>query len=653
MTLYRQLLIFTLILFVVLFVGIWVEKLQSTRTFLIDQLESHAQDTATSLGLSLSPVIAENDIPTAETMMNAVYDRGYYRIISLRDVEGRVVTERIQEVKFAGVPKIFVDLVPIKAPSAESLIMAGWTHAGTLFVESHPGYAYRTLWETVVKVSIYFLLTGSLVLIFGGLGLRMLLRPLKRVELQAEAICRREYKVQQYLPRTRELRRVVDSMNRMTTRVRDMFDEQAQVADRLRRNAYSDQLTGLGNRRYLNGQVEAGLDGSQGTAKGAFLLVQLHNLQRINEEKGFDTGDEILKKSAGIIRDETTLVNNVALARVTGGDFAVFMPEVSPDDVHEIADNISKKLTRLAVEQVGISDNVAHIGGITYEQSPTLAQLLAEADNALRAAHQLGPNKWNVRTLSQSSGSVVKGKNWWKDTLGNVLEKKDIILFAQSVVDCSEREKLVHRELLSRIALAPGEIVSAGVFVPLAERMRMVSRLDMIVLEKAFQLEADKLGVGCVAVNVSPSSLNDPEFLTWIFKELTRVSNAKSKIQFVFEFAEFTAVQYMDVLKEFSKKVQQLGHGVGLDHFGQSFANFGYLRSLRPEYVKIDRAYTNELIHESSDSHFFIGSLCGVAHSLGVKVVAEGVEKEAQLQLLKELNIDAIQGYLIDKPRQL
>ncbi len=76
MTLYRQLLIFTLILFFVLFVGVWLDKLQNTRSFLVDQLESHAQDTATSLGLSLSPHMADNDLPTMEAMMNAVFDRG-------------------------------------------------------------------------------------------------------------------------------------------------------------------------------------------------------------------------------------------------------------------------------------------------------------------------------------------------------------------------------------------------------------------------------------------------------------------------------------------------------------------------------------------------------------------------------------------------
>ncbi len=651
MTLYRQLLIFTLVLFFLLFAGTWIEKLQSTRSFLLNQLESHAQDTATSLGLSLSPVIAEKDMATAETMMNAVFDRGYYRLISLRDMEGNVITERIQDLKIAGVPGWFVASIPLKAPVAESLVMAGWNQAGTLSVESHPGYAYRTLWQTAVKISLYFLISGSLVLILGAIGLRFLLRPLKLVEQQAEAICNRVYRVQEKLPRTRELRQVVESMNRMTNKVRDMFAEQTQVAERLRRNAYSDQLTGLGNRRYMNGQVEARLNMAKGTVKGALLLVLVHDLMKVNEQKGFPEGDALLQKVAAILRQETSVINNVALARMSGGNFAVFMPEVSPDDAVEVAENLSNKLGRLAIERISCSGNVAHIGVVTYDQSPTLPLLLAEADSALRGARRLGPNKYLVHALSPQVSAVVKGKSWWKDTLESVLQKGDILLYTQPVVAMANRDNVLHLELLSRIALAPGEIVSAGVFIPLAERLQMVSRLDRIVLEKAMQIGHGDVAVHSVAVNVSPSSLNDPEFLNWLLRELDQLP--ADSLRFIFEFAEYSAVQYLDVVKQFSRDVQRQGHAIGLDHFGQSFSNFGYLKSLHPEYVKIDRAFINELQQEQSDGHFFIGALVGVAHSLDIRVIAEGVEQEGQVEMLQELNIDAFQGYLVGEPQQL
>jgi len=651
MTLYRQLLIFTLVLFVTLFAGIWLEKVQSTRSFLVTQLQSHAQDTATSLGLSLSPIMAKEDLPTVDTMISAVFDRGYYRVISLRDMQGEVITERALQVEIAGIPDWFIDLIPIKPPSAESLVMAGWNQAGKLYVESHPGYAYQTMWKTMRQISIYFLLAGSIVLVLGSLGLRLLLKPLKCLELQAEAICRKEYQIQERLPKTRELRQVVDSMNRMTAQVRDMFSRQAKTAERLRRKAYSDQLTGLGNRRYMTAQVEARLDAKKGPTHGAFLLLQVDNLQKINELEGFAAGDALLKKIADIIIQETQRFNDVILARLTGGDFALFLSEISSTEVYNIAENLSQKVSRLLVENISHSENLAQIGGVIYKNTPTFSKLLSEADNALQAARQEGTNKWVITLLPSGENSVVKGKTWWKETLERVLTNGDIILFGQPVMSSKDRSLVLHQELLCRIVLEPEEIVDAGIFIPLAERLQLISKLDNVVISKVFEQQQKITNLKTIAVNLSPSSLKDPFFVGWILAEIKKFPQNSPHI--IFEFSEFGAVQYLDIVKEFSQNVRKLGHAIALDHFGRSFANFGYLKSLRPEYVKIDRAFTRELEHDQGDSEFFIGALCEVAHSLDIRVIAEGVEREEQVDMLLELNIDALQGFLFGEPKQI
>ena len=153
MTLYRQLLIFTFVLIFILFTCTWIIKLQGTRTFLEDQLESHAQDTATSLGLSITPYIAENDIATIETMINVVFDRGYYRTIRLADLNDTTLVERSTEVVISDIPDWFIHAIPLKTPGASTLITAGWKQKGSLFVESHPGYAYKTLWEATSNMT--------------------------------------------------------------------------------------------------------------------------------------------------------------------------------------------------------------------------------------------------------------------------------------------------------------------------------------------------------------------------------------------------------------------------------------------------------------------------------------------------------------------
>jgi EAL domain-containing protein (putative c-di-GMP-specific phosphodiesterase class I) len=139
--------------------------------------------------------------------------------------------------------------------------------------------------------------------------------------------------------------------------------------------------------------------------------------------------------------------------------------------------------------------------------------------------------------------------------------------------------------------------------------------------------------------------------MEWMSDHLMKLPENAPKI--IFEFSEFGAVQNENLIKSFAAIVRAYGHKLGLDHYGQSCGNLKYLQSLRPDYVKIDRAYTSELKDEESDSRFFISSICSVAHSIDVIVIAEGVETENQIRLLRELNIDAIQGYIIDQSKPI
>jgi len=649
MTLYRQLIIFTLVLFFLLFAGTWYAKLDSTRSFLVDQLESHAQDTATSLGLSISQHVLENDMPIVESMINAVFDRGYYRVVKLTDIKQQAVFERVLDVKIENVPPWFVSMITLQTPEATANIMAGWRQAGAVHVISHPGYAYKTLWEDVVRTTLWFLACGIFVLVAGGFGLRILLRPLALVERQADALCRKEYEIQERLPWTKELRRVVEAMNRMTYKVKEMFEEQVVHAESLRERAYHDPVTGLGNRRYFDSQITARLDRRDSVTKGIVLLLKLNDLEKLNREKGFQAGDELLKRVAALLQDATRQYASCVLARLTGGDFGIFLPDAPPYDAETIASGLANSLSKLAAEQISVTDNIGHVGAATYDCTTTLGRLLSEADLALGAARQAGPNAWSVRAITGETDKTPLGQQQWKELLEKALQERRISLDAQPVVKTTDRNKIVHLEIFSRIVQEDGKFLSAGVFMPLAERLKLVSTLDRIVLEEVMGLASARLGIDQVAVNVSPASLQDESFRQWQQAALQKLSPAAPRI--TFEFSEYGAVQNSSLIKEFAAMVRGQGHAMGLDHYGQSFSNLGYLQSLRPDYVKVDRAYTGELKDEESDSRFFIGSLVSVAHSIDVLVMAEGVETEQQWGILKEMNIDAIQGYIVDRPK--
>ncbi len=648
MTLYRQLVIFTVSLFLILFVGTWFAKFESTRSFLTDQLESHAQDTASSLGLAISQY--PDDMVSVETMINAIFDRGYYETIRFIDPHGKTLLERNLKVVIEGVPSWFINLVPLKVPEANAYVTAGWRQAGTIYVKSHAGYAYNSLWRDIKHTTLLFIVSGIVILIAGGFGLRMLLRPLVLVEQQAEALCRKEYEIQTKIPRTRELRRVVHVMNRMTEKVKEMFSEQVIQAEALRVRAYNDTLTGIGNRRYFESQVTAYLDNKDIDIKGILLLIRIHGLEILNEQRGFQVADELLKRVAASLQDMSVKLAGSVLSRLSGSDFVLFLPNYPSSEADRISGEVANSLSGLAAANITASENVSSIGTCAFDQSVTLGQLLAEADMALAAAIQTGANKWHIRTMIESTAKTF-GQRQWREALEKVLQERRIVLYSQPVVKAEDRTSLLHQEIFTRIIVDEGEIINAGVFIPIAERLKLTSSLDRLIIEEVVKLDRGVLGADTIAVNLSSSSLQDESFMEWMSDHLMKLPENAPKI--IFEFSEFGAVQNENLIKSFAAIVRAYGHKLGLDHYGQSCGNLKYLQSLRPDYVKIDRAYTSELKDEESDSRFFISSICSVAHSIDVIVIAEGVETENQIQLLRELNIDAIQGYIIDQSKPI
>ena len=318
MTLYRLLIVIVTMLFLAGIAGTFSISSTNLREFLDKQLASHAQDTATSLGLSLSWAMQDNDLQVMEAMIDAVFDRGYYAQIVLEDVSGETLIERSNPIRIRDVPDWFIRHVELATPEAEALVMAGWKQSATVHVRSHPGHAYRELWRNTLDISRMFLLTALTVIVLGVILIRVMLRPLRGVEHQADAICNNRYPVQEKLPWTRELRRVVEAMNRLSRKVNENFTKHAALTDRLRTEAYRDALTGLGNRRWFDQQLQHRLQTQESDRHGALLLVALHQLDRVNAESGYPAGDRLLQSVAQQLESRLQHYPNTCLSRVSG-----------------------------------------------------------------------------------------------------------------------------------------------------------------------------------------------------------------------------------------------------------------------------------------------------------------------------------------------
>lgn len=654
MTLYRQLLIFILVILLLLFTGMWGSKLNTTRDYLINQMESHAQDTATSLGLSLTTFISDKDIPGIETMINAVFDRGYYRSIILFDMEGKKIVSSTQEVKVKAVPQWFIRIVPLQPPKAESLVMKGWQRAGKIVVESHPGFAYDTLWRTSVSTAIWFTVSAIGAALLGSIGLALLLRPLRRVEAQALKLCNREYQTQERIPRTRELKQVVSAMNQMTSKVQQMFFEQASIADNLLQQTFQDTVTGLGNRRYMEGQVISKISEKKFQVQGVFLLLQCTQLHEVNTKQGYGAGDRLLKTVAEILTRECEK-KGASLARLGGGDFAILLPNIEEEDAKEL-------LHRILLESKHALDGLLQPdecegeggvvgGGVCYTCPLDFNKLLSGADEALRSAIYGGEIRGLIVEEESKERTFPKERAEWKPFLEHIIKQDAIELFYQKTVSPQDITNPVHLEIFTRIPMADTSFVPAGLFIPLAEKYDFIQDLDRGVITTILEQQEQVTVTQRLAINLSLVALSEESFYVWLLEKLH--SLPVDGLKFNFEFSENRLLQHMDLVGRFREDIKEMGHYIGIDHFGQGLNHFGYLQTLMPNYVKIDRAITRNLTAEGDDIVFFIRSLCTVAHSLDIRVIGEGIETKEQLALLESIPLDALQGYYIHHPEPL
>ncbi|TQV71723.1 EAL domain-containing protein [Exilibacterium tricleocarpae] len=644
MTLLRQLIIAITFLITCLLAGNLVVSVFNTRTYFYEQMRSLAEDTATSLGFTISHAAQEKDLAQINSMVDVIFDRGYYRRIVYLNLDGEAVVERGRPINIEGVPRWFVDFVKLPEPSGRAEVLSGWYRLGEVIVVGHPGYAYRDLWRVSREQFWLFVFTAVLSYGLAGLGLRLLLRPLRRVENQAEAICRREFPVQDKLPRTRELRRMVVAMNRMVKKTQAMFQEQVELSETLRRQAYLDPVTQLSNRRDFDARLEAYINAETGGSSGLLLLINIGNLQAFNDQFGRATGDQCLLELALALREYTGDYSKAILSRRGGADFCVFLPGLHREEVKQSVEQLHTTLRNLSWfdRQYGLR---LHLGAAFAATVGPDHQLLSEADAALRQAQHRAVG-WRLFTPPPGQRDLrARAAGQWRELLQEVLQERALLLHYQPVVDLNGHPVCV--EVLCRLR-DDGRILNAGVFLPMAERFNLSVAFDKLILELLLAQPHEDTAID-YCVNLSPRSIQDQGFRRWLGEFLRRHGRFAGRI--VFEVPEQTLSLAEPAVREISALLQQCGAALSLDHFGAGGSNFSYLQSLHLKMLKIDRCFIQS-IEQSADNQFFVKSLVQIAHSCDVRIFAEGVESAAEWQALSALGVDGGQGYHLGRPKQ-
>ncbi|WJN61163.1 cyclic di-GMP receptor LapD [Pseudomonas sp. SO81] len=643
MSLLKQLFLAICLFLVVAFTGSFIAGVETSREQLLSQLRSHAQDAATALGLSMTPHV--DDPAMIELMVSSIFDSGYFATIRVVRIPGEeVIVERRTTTTSDKVPAWFVDLVDLDPQGGDALIMRGWEQAARVEVLSHPQFALAKLWDSAIGSLLWLLLCGVISAILGGWLLRTQLRPLDNMVSQAQAITRREFLTLPRVPRTPELKRVVLAMNQMVEKLKQLFAEEAARSEKLREEAYQDSLTGLANRRLFEIKLANQLAVTEQNASGYLMFLRVNDLGGLNQRMGGQRTDSLIYSIGELLKRllEQRGAPDWLASRSRGGEFTLLAPGLVAEDADRLAQELADGLESL--RQTGASDctPVAHMGIAAFRPGEEVANVIGRADQALAQAQSNAGKSWERLDDFQTTNG--QGLHDWRRWIDDALSQSMLQLYFQPVAACADTSQILHQKVLARLLDPQGEAVAAGRFLPWIERLGWAARFDLAMLEHSLAHLAKYPQP--LALSLSAATLRDAGSLEKLLNLLKE--HPQQGELMTLELDE----RYLPPpaeLEKLSQQVREAGYHLGLQHFGGRFSLIGNLTHLGLAYLKIDGSYIRA-IDKEDDKRVFIEAIFRATNSIDLPLIAEMVETEGELNVLKELGIHGAMGRLLGAP---
>lgn len=648
MTILRQLTIYLTILLMILFAGSLVLTIRDARHYLLVQLRSHAQDTATSVGVAIAATEPDN-LADIDTMIHAVFDQGYYQQIRFSDVDDKLLVNAERPETVQGVPNWFVRIISLKSPVVATEINNGWMPAGSLQVVSHPGHAYRSLWSKI-KASIVLFGAVFLLAILGlTILLNIVLRPLGRTRKQADAICERRFEIQQELPATLDMRRVVEAMNRMAGKLEQLFNDKILLTEQLRRQSVKDPLTGVLNRRAFEDRVISTLDQERGEAGGSLMLVHVKRLDALNLTHGQKATDTLLLDVARQVSKVAASWPQSFVGRRNGSEFTVFIPACGLNDNEQITEEMFRNLAAIHYFNSKEGANRLRVVSVTSHGISRIQDFFEHADQLLRSTQLKAGNSWKVDDVTSQQGHPYMHwteEEWFKE-LQSVINEGKIDLFAQQVFNTDR--KSVFREVFARLQLQDS-IASAEAFLPMVERFELHGEFDKAVVKTlvAHMEYTSENKIYCL--NLLPHSLLDDDFYQWLLDLLKSRKDIARRL--ILETPERTLLLVGDCLNIRVQALTETGCQFSIDQFGVSSHTLPRLHALNLSYIKVDNSFVRD-IPNNQGNQLYIRTLSILASARDIELYAQGVESEEEWHQLQQIGIRGGQGFYFGQPQRL
>lgn len=633
MSLLKQLWLSIFLLMVLAFGGSFLISTISSKNYLETQLQTKNIDNATALALSMSQM--EKNPVNMELLVSAQFDSGHYQLIRLSDPNDRVIAERKSDSSKPDVPQWFVNLVSIDVHPGYALVQDGWSQYGRLTLESDSRFAYEELWHGSLNLLFMSLVVGVLSGIIGSLILRFIMRPLKDVVNQAEALGERRF-ITIKEPKTLEFKVLVKAMNHLSSRIRKMLDDESKRLEQMRREANYDGPSGLMNRSYFFSRVDAYISNEEAFSEGVLVVSRLTGLAEINQALGHAGTDAFLHRLGTALEALCKANPNLLAGRLTGADFVVFSGLAT--DSYALSSQIKGVMLKAASLPQAMPEPMLPTVASKFGKSDTVEALYQLVANVLTEISMDKVDALHVIGHEDLAKQHDNDEAEWRKLLTSALDARRLKLAYYPVLDT--RGLVIHQESPVRLQLNEGEAwLPAGEFISWANRLDLVTRIDELVIEKA--LEELNKGGDDIGLNISARAICNPEFVQQMVQLIK--DNPESATRLWLEVPEQGVFEHLPAFRAFCSALKPLGCKIGIEHVGAQISRLGELHDLGLDYIKIDISVIRD-IDKNTGNQAFLRGLCLIAHSIGLMALAEGVQTGSEIATLPDLGIDGMTG---------
>ena len=737
MSLSKQLYIIISLIFFMIFAGNFIISVKNTKEYLELESATKAQDTATSLGMTIKPLIHNKKDAEIESIIKAIANRGFYKEIRLEDTEiiftaseliaqskdldptvewkienltvdskygtitmksddaeldkalealensafdlqddentknamiytftptpqykdgGRIIVtfnakyknetlpttsslnlskilvKELREEKFDYVPQWFINMIPLSMQEKSSQISDGWHTVATVYVSANAGDAYAKLYEQARGAVAYSIIALGVSIGFLVFFLQLILKPLKAIEKLAMNIANGQFTTMK-LPWTTEIKNVAISMNDMSTKIEGIIRKLNANIENMTNKISRDDLTGLELKQSFETDMKKMFISK---SKGYVLSLKITSLAAFAKNNNNSKVDQFIKDFALILKTTNEHFKfEITAYRFFGSEFAMIISGANKEDIQNLCLELKD-----AFEQLGKSlelSNISNIGATPFNPIGTTPEMVIASNEARETAKQVGPNEAFIR----DEKDLARDMEAWRALVFDIIENaKFHVGYIQDahLLNGEDEGQLVMQEAFTDAKDNNGDAIPIGTFISIAEKYDKIVEFDKAVVSRVIEHIHNKQIKHDISINLSLDSIVNVNFIEWIKQTLHEEKAIAS--QLVFSITAYGVAKDISQFKAFTELINQHGAKIIVKRFESKFIPLDSIKDLHIDYIRLARDYTNG-ISTDSGKYAFVESMQDLSNLLNIKLFAENVKADEDLEKIKALNLYA------------